>query len=216
MSTFDQSSSDCRLKNMKKYCCDPFKEHSTEKVKDLRLVTKEQATRHPSLVQIVMKLCCPCRKKLAKRHKETLANEIQYHNSPSENLSSAEDEIPNDEVSVSSECEFETLNQSLTLIGESPLNWQMAQTRVKYLPNKRKRAQIVLAKKFDAVRGMSKSSDEELSSEDDEADYKAGEIIEKLKERFHAAESRSEKIVVLTVFGETWSRRKIMLEFGCS
>ena len=201
---------------MKKYCCDPFKEHSAKKVKDLRLVTKEQAARHPSLVQIGMKLCCPCRKKLAKQQKETLANQNQVDTSSSESLSSAEDEIPNEEIYVSPEFEFETLNQSLVLIGESPLNRQMVQTRVKYLPKKRKRAQTVLAKKFDAVRGTPKSSKEEISSEDDDADDKEGQIIEKLKERFHTAKSRSEKIIVLTIFGQTWSRRKMMLEFGCS
>ena len=114
MSTFDQISSDRELKNMKKYCCDPFKEHSGRKMKDPRLITK------------------------------------------------------------------------------------------------------VLAKKFDAVRGISKFSNEELSYEDDDADDKAGQIVEKLKERFHTAESRSEKIVVSTIFRQTWSRRKMMLEFGCS
>ena len=93
-----------------------------KKVKDLRLVTREQATRHPSLVQIGMKLCCPYRKKLAKQHKETSAKQIQ-ENSSSENLSSAEDEMPIDEIFVSPEYEFEILNQSLTLIVESPLNW---------------------------------------------------------------------------------------------
>ena len=69
----------------------------------------------------------------------------------------------------------------------------MAQTRVKYLPNRWKRAQIVLAKQYDAVRGISKSSNEELSSEEDNADDTAGQIVEKLKEMFHTAECRSEK-----------------------
>ena len=69
----------------------------------------------------------------------------------------------------------------------------MAETRVKYLPNKQKKAQIVLAKQFDAVRGMSKSSNEELSSEDDDADATAGHIAEKPDERFHTAECQSEK-----------------------
>ena len=165
---------------MKKYCCDPFKEHSA-KVKDLRLVTKEQAARHPSLVQIGMKLCCPCRKKLAKQQKETLANQNQVDTCSSESLSSAEDEIPNEEIFVSPEFEFETLNQSLVLIGESPLNRQMFQTRVKYLRKKRKRAQAVLAKKFDAVRGTPKSSKEEISSEDDDANIKKVRSLKILK-----------------------------------
>ncbi len=199
MSTFAQSSDDRKLKNMKKYCCDPFKEHSVKKVKGLRLVTKEQAAQHPSLVQVGMKLCCPCRKKLAKQN--------QQHTLSSESLSSVEDEIPNDKVFVSPEFEFETLNQSLALIGESPLNRQMAQSRVKYLPKKRRRAQEVLARKFEAVRRTPTSPYEELSSEDDDADDKASQIIEKLKERFHTAETRSEKIVILTIFGQTWSRR---------
>ena len=128
---------------------------------------------------------------------------------PIENLhSEGEDDF------VPPEIEVENLNETLELIGESPLSQQKVKSRSRYLPQKKKKVQDALERKFDAACGSSPSLSMDVSS--DEEDGMPGEIVQKLIAKFHSTESRSEKITVLTIFAQTWIRRKMMSKFGCS
>ena len=199
----EQLSKVTSIQNKRKYCCDPFKVHKTRRTKDLRFVTAEQAKCNPSLVQVGMKICTNCRKQLQKP--QCMVEEEL----PIENLhSEGEDDF------VPPEIEVENLNETLELIGESPLSQQKVKSRSRYLPQKKKKVQDALERKFDAACGSSPSLSMDVSS--DEEDGMPGEIVQKLIAKFHSTESRSEKITVLTIFAQTWSRRKIMSKFGCS
>ena len=199
----EQRSKVASIQNKRKYCCDPFKQHKTKRTKDLRLVTVEQAKCNPSLVQVGMKICTNCRK-LPQKPQHMVEEEL-----PIENLHSEEEDN-----FVPPEIEFKNLNETLELIGESPLSQQKVKSRSRYLPQKKKKVQDALERKFDAACGSSLSLSMDVSS--DEEDGMPGEILQKLIAKFHGTESRSKKITVLTIFTQTWSRRKIMSKFSCS
>ena len=188
------------IQNNRKYCCDPFQVHKTKRTKDLRLVTAEQAKCNPSLVQVGIKICTNCRKQLQR---------VVEVEPPLENLFSEEEDD-----FVPPEIEFESLNETLGQIGESPLSQQKIMSRSRYLPQKKKRVHDTLERKFDAACGSSPSLIMDVSS--DEEDGMPAEIVQKLIAKFRSTESRSEKITVLTIFVQTWSRRKTMATFGCS
>eukprot|EP00795_Rhopilema_esculentum_P004766 gene4766-21070_t len=188
------------IQNNRKYCCDPFQVHKTKRTKDLRLVTAEQAKCNPSLVQVGMKICTNCRKQLQR---------VVGVEPPLENLLSEEEDD-----FVPPEIEFESLNETLGKIGESPLSQRKIMSRSRYLPQKKKRVHDTLERKFDAACGSSPSLIMDVSS--DEEDGMPAEIVQKLIAKFRSTESRSEKITVLTIFVQTWSQRKIMATFGCS
>lgn len=121
----EQLSKVTSVQNNRNYCCGAFKVHATKRRKDLRLITAEQAKCNQSLVQVGMKICTNCRKQLQR-------TQCMVDEQPLENQHSEEEDN-----FVPPEIEFENLNETLGLIGESPLSQQKVKSRSRYLPQKR-------------------------------------------------------------------------------
>ena len=205
------------MKGRQKYCCNLFSDHSSKSKGDLRWVTESQAKMYPSKVLFGQKICSKCRKKLAK-----LPYEMESSSESCTSDCAALDEEAQEECQSEScdtvtfpEIELGTLNQSLELIGESPLKTKSAKRTTSYLPRKKQKVQEALSAKIDAALSpIAKDAKENEIS--DEEDSKADEIIQSLVTKYQTSLSRSEKITILTVFASSWSRRKMMAKFGCS
>ena len=117
-----------------------------------------------------------------------------------------------DESFVSPEAEFGAINQSLELIGVSPFNKRNMKRSAIYVPRKKERVKETILTKIDALATNSSTpqAQNELGSQD------AENIVQSLVKKYESTTKRSEKISILTIFAPSWSRRKMMLRFGCS
>eukprot|EP00112_Aurelia_sp_Birch-Aquarium-sp1_P015851 Seg3541.3 transcript_id=Seg3541.3/GoldUCD/mRNA.D3Y31 product="hypothetical protein" protein_id=Seg3541.3/GoldUCD/D3Y31 len=212
------------MKTDRKYCCDPFKEHTTLRKKDLRDVTEEQAINYPSMVSIGLKICSCCRKKLCKLPTEMVACVQPQHTEIADTIEQISQEETGGEVNEqddsifsSPDSELHDINKSLELIGESPLKKSRMETSSAYLQKKKQKMKNALSSKISAacrITSAASVSDQESSS--DESDDKEKEILQGLIDKYKLCQAKSEKLIILTIFAKTWSRRKLMAEFGCS
>lgn len=200
-----------------KYCVNPFKLHGCKR-KDLRDVTREQAIKHPSLVSTGQKICSQCRKELSKRPEES-TEDVQEPFSM-ESLSSDEGAsgaeaigMSESELFSSPEASLQDINQSLGIIGVSPLKKHKAKTNASYLKQKKQRVQETLSEKFDAACG-STAYDSDKHPED--KDLEPEKIVQSLIRKYKISESRAEKMTILTIFAPTWTRKKMIEILGCS
>eukprot|EP00112_Aurelia_sp_Birch-Aquarium-sp1_P021762 Seg5932.1 transcript_id=Seg5932.1/GoldUCD/mRNA.D3Y31 product="hypothetical protein" protein_id=Seg5932.1/GoldUCD/D3Y31 len=146
-------------KKNEKYCCDPLKEHSTNKSKDLRNFSEAHVKKHPQLVSSGQNICSSCRKRLMKLQCES--DEEPMHNNASDDTPE-HDLIEKDNELTSAEHELETLNRSLEKIGVSPLKRHHVNSKVSYP------ATNVISTKINAACSSNAQApiDDELSTDD--------------------------------------------------
>ena len=114
-----------------------------------------------------------------------------------------EEEYESHEVALS------VVNDTLRVLGQSPLKKRRMSVSQSYVANKQSQIKAALKEKR-ATASLSSEAEEEESNAGAEA------VVACLKDRFHKSEVCSEKVMILTIFGTSWSIRKIMSEFGCS
>ena len=192
------------------FCCDPFDSHPVRKVKGLRDISQQILTLHPSLkFKAGDKLCTPCRKIVTDLPADS-TDLVSTDDSSSvpEDLhpgSSAVDadvfELPDHQLVV--------LNQSLQVLGESPVCKRKAETRVNYVKKKVKALESTIKKKLELCGVSIDASDSALNT----ADISSSEIIDQLKEKFKSCSKMSEKVQVLTILPKSWSAKRIEEEF---
>ncbi|XP_038055996.1 uncharacterized protein LOC119727987, partial [Patiria miniata] len=194
-----------RLKSLKNTsCCDPFKCHSKRKTVGLREVSERFVVEHPSLnLSRAQTLCTGCRKKLSK-----LPPELTILTSGSSG-ETTDSEVPGPsrspthrDVFVSPNVDVDIVNQSLTIIGESPIKSKKKSTG-SYIESKVKKIESTIKNRLETATGK--------QFQDDEC-----EMISQLKEKFHSLTRTSEQVQVLTVLPTSWSIHKITEEFGAS
>ena len=158
-----------------------------------------------------MKICTSCRKRLKKQPPE---------NSVSEEFSIDLDCLDDDpnfaREYVSPEVELGCLNESLSLIGISPIDRKRVKATGKYLPCKRQILQEVLDKKFETDCGRAPSTSKEQHDREDEDNNIGKDIVRKLVQRYNEVNSKSQKITITTIFGQSLSRRELMDKFKSS
>ena len=201
------------FKKRQKYCCDPFKEHTSKRTKDLRHVTDIQARDYPSLVSVGEKICTNCRKRLGKLPPEAA---IQPSDDEQNEEQGIDDSFTHDQSFTSPEVELSSLNTSLELIGATPFKKYRAHNEGSYVVKKKQKIQNALSQKIDAVYGASIQQEMEGESPSYDESHSMQKILTSLIQKYHSTPSRSQKITILTIFAKEWSRRKIMEEFGCS
>ena len=128
-----------------KYCTNPLNLHGS-KMKDLRLVTVDQAKKHPSLVSLGQKICSKCQKEIAKLPAESnqdylgdLSDDIATPPRRPSQSSGNKDVISSEDTFSCPESDLETINKSLGLIGVSPLKKHKTLTTASYLPKRSKK-----------------------------------------------------------------------------
>ena len=194
-------------------CCDPFGGHGKRKISGLREVTARAIADHPSLnLKSGQRICTQCRKKLAKQRPDV--NECELPVPVVFNKSSSEDD-GNDNAPIpgcSEDIEFhspasdlQTLNTSLELLGESPIQKKRL-SGDKYMKNKKTKIGEIVKKKLETTMGGLV-----IKFQDD-----GEEMIQQLKEKFESTEKKSEQIQVLTVLPKSWTIPKVQEEFNTS
>ncbi|KAL5503683.1 hypothetical protein EMCRGX_G010672 [Ephydatia muelleri] len=192
-----------------KYCCDPFSVHTSKQRKDLRSVSEQIAARFPTLLKAGEKLCSCCRKRLSQTSSEeyesasTLPEVVEVTD-----RQEVEEEVEEDEEYQSQEVALSVVNNTLSVLGQSPLKKRRSVSQ-SYVANKQIQIEAALKEQL-ATAGFSSEAEEEECNDSAEA------IVACLKDKFHQSEICSEKVMILTIFGTSWTIRKIMSEFGCS
>ncbi|CAF2145756.1 unnamed protein product, partial [Rotaria magnacalcarata] len=224
------------FKQKQKYCCDPFQNHKKRQHKTLRVVTSRQVAMFPSKLKAGSKLCDICRKKIGlglqpERYEEASAatcntgSDSQESSALSSQECSALSQYVSDKEDNNLQCqegEISVLNESLKLLGESPLVKRKLRLS-SYIPEKKKKLKRLVNRKLNLVSAYSNAVAND-TSEDDDHDKRekklstkfAENIIKVLKDKYKSTQSNSEKIRILTMFVSEWSTRKIMREFNCS
>ena len=148
--------------NQHKKCCDPFKCHEQNKSQGLREVSAETRIKHPSLqFKLGDKICTPCRKKVLKLSHLTL-------DVPSTSMEVSEDDVEpeinaasDDENEAYASCDvFESpeyhltvLNESLQILGESPIVKKKTYSRVNYTEHKATAICTSVKRKLELITG---------------------------------------------------------------
>lgn len=198
-------------------CCDPFHCHPVKIVKGLRTVTESTKALHPSLnFQVNDQICTKCRKQVSKlsiTDKMTLTDGSSSDSSDDKvKLSSsgmaASAHANADETFVSQDNQLSLLNESLQVLGESPVVNRKVKTRVHYVKKKVKTIQTAVKRKLELVAGV--------SLDESEHEHAESEVIDQLKEKFRSCATRSEKVQVLTVLPKSWSAKRIQDEFNAT
>ena len=196
------------------YCCDPFKEQKSRRAKDLRNVTDRQAQEHPSLVSIGEQIYSNCHKRLGTLSpaETKLSSDEQQEQQDLNDYS-----FTHDQFFALSEDELSSLNISLEFIRASLFNKYRAQKGGSYVLKKIQKIQDASSQKIVVLCGPSKQwvmEDEEALS--DNESHAMQDVLTSLIQKYQNALSGIQKITILTIFANTWSRRRIMEKFGCS
>ena len=159
-------------------------------------------------ISMGMRICDSCRKALAKTPACLLEVESRLSVLPELESSSQSGSPRSQSPPCSEELQFEAskslkqINQCLEEVGKTPVT------------RKKLRSKKYLDKKLDEVTEMVKKvtiGDTDTVRSTDES-----EMLEQLKEKFHATKESSMKIQILTVLPKSWSTRRIEREFGVS
>ena len=176
-------------------CCNPFQlQHHTARKSLLRPVTKWMCEKN-SLIQMGMRICDTCRKKLAKVSKAPDLSLDAEPDSSSSDLASDYEMKYEQSVRGSS---VRMINHCLTELGETPVTKIKLQSK-KYSERK---LEVLTTMMSEVVIGE-KQNDE-------------SEMLQQLKEKFHSTLQNSAKVQILTILPKSWSIQKIQTEFGVS
>ena len=193
------------FKERQKYCCGPFKEHTSKRTKDLRHVTDIQACDYPSLVSIGEKICTNCQKRLGKLPPKAA---IQPSDDEQNKEQGIDDSFTHDQSFTSPEVELSSLNTSLELIGATPFKKCRDHNEGSYVVKKKQKIQNALSQKIDAVCGASIQQEMEGESPSYDESHPMQKNLTSLIQKYHSTPSRSQKITMLTIFAKARSRRK--------
>ena len=188
---------------MRDYCCNPFnKPGHISKTRACRLVTEAMCNLHPNKIFMGNIICDQCRKELggeSSRSNVREGNEMKVVDSL--------DVVSDDKYEnyIDTNAGMHSLNETLDLIGESPVNKRKL-NNINYPRQKLRKIGNALAERILGVE-----NEESISSANPES-----EIINQLKEKFNTSNIRSEKVQILTVLPKSWSKKKIEQEFGAS
>lgn len=120
----------------RKYCRDPLKIHKSLQNKDLRNVSAELLQKFSSLLSKDDKLCSICRKKLAKLPSAQITSEESGISASEEELNVMPSQKEDSDI-VEGEVEVDLLNQSLSVIGESPFDKRKIKRQPTYVAEKK-------------------------------------------------------------------------------
>jgi len=115
------------------------------------------------------------------------------------------------DIFTSPSYELSVLNESVTVLGVSPIDKKKANVSVNYSKHKIRSVETAVRKKLELVRGAALEE-----SEEEEEDTAVSEMIKQLKDKFNMSTRTSEKVQVLTVLPKSWSIRKIVGQFHAS
>jgi len=215
-----------RRYKFKKLCCNPINLHDYDpNMKGKRQMSEYFVTKNSSFnLTKGYYICEKCRKEITKRSKElleppeTLENEAATIPEPTDNESSSSDDtkMTEDEVFADKDTDLKLLNESLSIIGESPVKKQKIETGIYYREIKAKKIQDKICSKLQVLTPPSTSNDHLTASASHITISDGQEIVNQLKEKFNTTEKRSEKLQILTVLPKSWSRLKIQEEFKVS
>ena len=187
-------------------------------MKDVKLVTVDQAKKHPSPVSLGHKICSKCQKEIAKLPTESnqdylgdLSDDIATSPRRSSQSSGNKDVISSEDTFSCLESDLETMNKSLGFIGISPLKKHKALTTASYLPKKHKVHEAV-SEKFENVHGPTSLQAWSNVTEG----VKGNEIVKSLIERYKKSDSRPGKMTILTIVAPMWTRKMMIEKCGCS
>ena len=97
------------------------------------------------------------------------------------------------------------------------------QTLKRFIPEKKKKLKKLVKRKFELLPPNSDANAIDTSEDDEhEATKKklsnacADEIFKVLQVKYKSTQSKSEKIIILTIFVAQWGNRKVRKEFNCS
>jgi hypothetical protein len=212
-------SADNRELNKRKRCCNPFKCHEKPVTKGLRMITEATRIRHHSLqFKPDNQLCTKCRKKLTAlpQQLETLSqSEKSSSASEADSQPRTCSAVPGPSSDsnvdfVDPDHELSTLNQSLMVLGESPVMKRKATGR--YVKNKARKIDVAVRKRLDICTGSLIAEEEGKTS----VQSPEMEIIDQLKDKFRSCTKRSEKVLILTVLPKSWTNKRVANEFGAS
>ena len=205
------------LQKRQHYCYDPFQHHKKKQYKTLRVATSQQVAMYPSKLMAEAKLCDTCRKRITGLPSEIgLCDDKNSANCKTEldsQGSSRSQDICSDKGDENYQCqevEISIFNKSLSLLGEPPLDKRKLQTVKSYIPEKKKKLKKLVKRKLDL---LSTNSDAIDTLEDDEYEATkkkvsntcAGDIVKVLQDKYKSTQSKSEKIMILTIFVAQWS-----------
>ena len=203
----------------KKVCCNPINLHDDDPNKkgDQQMSEDFVAKNIAFNLTEIYYICDKCRKEITKRSRKLKITEIE--NEPATVLettdnesSSSSDKRSEDDVFVDKDTDLKALNESLSIIGESPVKKQRLEKGKYYKEEKVKKIQDNICSKLQIGSAPSTSKDHTTASASHVTN--AGEeIVNQLKEKFNTTEKRSEKLQILTVLPKSWSRSKIQEEF---
>ena len=211
-----------RSSKFKKVCCNPINLHDNEPYKKGDRQMSEDFVVKNSAFNLTEGnyLCDKCRKEITKRskeHAETIKNKpaTDPEITDNESLPSNDDKMSEDDVFVDKNIDLRVLNESLSLIGESPVKKQRLEKGIYYKEGKIKKIQDNICSKLELVSApsTSKAHTAESASHFTSVDE---EIVNQLKEKYDTTEKRSEKLQILTVLPKSWSRSRIQEEFKVS
>lgn len=188
--------------NVAKFCCDPFQRHKKRVWRGIRDIPKYLINKNTGLnLNENQKVCTGCRKQLAKTEAPKV-KDSSSNGSPSKySTESSEDD-------AKKEVELTSVNETLASLDSTPLKKSRLSGSSEY--PKKKMRKICQAVK----RSVEVALDYPILSSD--ADDSESVMITQLKEKFKKTASRSEQLMILTVLPKTWTRKRIMEEFGCS
>ena len=198
--------------NISRQCADPLQSHQ-RKVKNLRYVTQELALKNPVWgLTTTHKLCRQCRDTL-----QSLPAPDEVNNSPSSSLklgspynsqklgsntsSDSEDDV------FLEDHELSVLNESLTIIGETPITKRKLEQN-KFINNKIRKIDSKVKQKLQYLSPDNLDINREHTENQD-----FQEMMTQLKDKFSNTDKRSEKVKVLTLVPGSWSIRKTAEEF---
>lgn len=197
--------------NVSRYCCDPFGRHKKKISKSLRFLTKKliAGNSNPKLnLTTKHKVCPTCRGQLAKAE---LAKSAECERDSSSNGSQAVFSAESmTDCSPKNDYELKNINSSLATLSETPLKRYRLSQSSHYKKKKFKKVSVAVKRKIELVSGAP------FSSESDLDDKTESEILQQLKEKFNETENRSEKLTILTILPQSWSRKMMMNSFKCS
>ena len=200
-----------------KTCSDIFHVHKKPvRNQSLRQITYNwylQAKRYDDNLDVIpgRKLCCNCRKRM----------ENKFSENPDIILSSGS-EIEDVQSQIEANSSLSSLNDSLHTLGESRIKLHSVALERKTGYGKRKlekindsvKSKLCKVLQLDDALPAEKSENEEIGNE---IQFAFQSMISKIKNKIQDSSStRAEKIQVLTMAPENWSRKKVSEVFGVS
>lgn len=215
--------------NFKKRCCDPF---------GLKKCSRKLISIRPSIRLKLEKLkvggnaiCSSCNIKVSNLKviestltlpsssavAKSLGSDISNFSSASVNSSESESDLDQESEDELAEYEktelIDSLNRNiLPALRVSPINLRKMSSK-KYTVEKFQMVASGMKRIFGSVQDLTTMN--EFKVEKSKAQQFDG-VIQKLKTKFHEANTKNEKYQILTMLPVEWSARKIEVEFGCS